>query len=75
MVQDIRKRWRLQMPILYDEDFNVLERLESERYFTTREEAEMALTSASRIMTACGFNVDFNLIEESPYAEEFEKKM
>ena len=67
----VKKSWHLQMPIEYNASGDVIHWLEGERNFSTREDAEFALVSLTRIMAACGFNIDFNLVEENPYAEEF----
>ena len=58
--------WHLQMPLEYDRDGKVIHWIEG-----TRETAEFALVSLIRTMEACGFNIDFNLVQENPYAEEF----
>lgn len=63
--------WHLQMPLEYDREGKVTHWIEGSRNFSTRETAEFALVSLIRTMEACGFNVDFNLVQENPYAEEF----
>lgn len=59
------------MPLEYDREGKVIHWIEGSRNFSTREAAEFALISAKRTMDACGFAVDFNLVQENPYAEEF----
>lgn len=63
--------WHLQMPLEYDREGKVIHWVEGSRNFSTREDAEFALVSLTRVMAACGFNIDFNLVQENPYAEEF----
>ena len=59
--------WHLQMPLEYDREGKVIHWVEGSRNFSTREDAEFALVSLTRVMAACGFN----LVQENPYAEEF----
>ena len=62
--------WNLLMTIEYNEKNDAFPYIKGHS-FSSREAAEFALVSAKRIMEACGFNVDFNLVQENPYAEEF----